>query len=144
MNATMQTGIVAQADALRGDLAACLRRMSGEAGPDDEGVEALIAAFLERAGGLQRSFATASLHTAARGGAEEVSGGSGDVAALSVEVEGLRSELAEKEALLAAHRANLQRWVEECESVEQSAAMTVGMDAGELPPPPREPSAENL
>ena len=44
-----------------------------------------------------------------------------DVAALRSEVDMLRRELAEKDALLTTHRANVERWLAECHSVQQMA-----------------------
>ena len=108
-----------EADALRADLAACLRALAGDGEADGPGVEALIAAFLERSGELQRSFAVAAMQEAA---AQPDSGR--DVVALRAEVEALRGELAAKETLLATHRTNVQRWQAEAVSVHEAAAAT--------------------
>ena len=77
-------------------------------------VEALLAAFLERAGRLQNAFAAAAMQQeAGLGGADDDC----NPAALRAEVEALRTELADKESLLTAHRTNVQRWLAECQSV---------------------------
>ena len=103
-----------EADALRADMAACLRALSGDGEADGPGVEALLAAFLERAGRLQNAFAAAAMQQeAGLGGADDDS----NPAALRAEVEALRTELADKESLLTAHRTNVQRWLAECQSV---------------------------
>ena len=66
---------MADADALRTDLSACLRLLSGDSEvssattaamhPADSGVESLSAKFLERARHLRQAFAVAALREAA-------------------------------------------------------------------------------
>ena len=106
----------AEAAALRTDMAACLRALSGDTEPGGPGVEALLATFVERSTRLQRAFAVAAMREAGRGGDS-----GNDVAALRSEVDMLRRELAEKDALLTTHRANVERWLAECHSVQQMA-----------------------
>ena len=102
-----------EADALRSDLAACLRALSGDATAEGPGFEALVAAFVGRAGRLQRAFAVAALQEECRDDGDEAAG-------LRAEVDALRVELAEKERLLTSHRANVQRWLTECRDVERT------------------------
>ena len=102
---------VREADALRADMAACLRALSGEGEPDRPGVEALVSAFIDRASSLQRQFAANAMREA-----DDIA----NTDELRADVEALRREIAEKEALLTAHRANTLRWREECLAVQQS------------------------
>ena len=109
------SSLVAEVDALRTDMAACLRALSG--GTDaQESYDALVANFVERANGIRRTFAIAALrHDVARDDA------SMDANVLQREVAALRKELIEKEALLATHRENLTRWQAECQAVQTAS-----------------------
>ena len=104
---------VDEAYALRADMAACLRALSGDGEADGPGVEARVAAFLERTGRLQQSFAIASM--------QQEADDDSNPTALRAEVEALRAELAEKESLLTDHRGNVQRWLAECKTVADRA-----------------------
>ena len=113
--------LVAEADGLRADFAACLRSIAGpDATPsasespgavaaNSPGCEALVQNFLARAKRLHSAFAHEAMPSE---GAER------SVASLRDEVEALRQELEAKESLLAAHRANVVRWKSECASVQ--------------------------
>jgi hypothetical protein len=98
--------LASAAEALRSDMSLCLRAIAGDA-TEGPGVEAHVAAFIDGAGQLQRAFAAAALREAAA--ADEDS----DVMALRAEVVALRAELTTKDALLATHRANVERWRDE-------------------------------
>ena len=76
----------------------------------------MVAVFLERAGRVQQEFAIAAMREEAAVAADEV-----DAETLRSQVEELRRELADKEALLAKHRQNVQRWQQECLAVQQSS-----------------------
>ena len=119
---------VAEVSALRSDMAACLRALSGDgAGAEDgAGIEARVAAFIDRANRLHRTFAVAAMRELAAGDSD--GDGTETVAALRSEVDALRKELSAKVALLGTHRANVQRWRAECTSVSR-AAMAILPDA---------------
>ena len=114
---------VDESDALRADLAACLRALSGGGEADGPGVEALIAAFMERCTRLQRAFAAEALRDAGAAGDDNQ-----DAAALRAEVDALRRELADKESLLTTHRANVKRWLAECASVQEGTTAAAGLE----------------
>ena len=106
-----------EVDGLRADLSACFRALSSDRGADGPSIEALVTAFMDRSTNLQRAFAVAAISD----GASSSSGGT-DPEAVRAEVAALRAELAEKDRLLAVHRTNVQRWLGECDSVQQLAA----------------------
>ena len=108
------TSLVAETDALRADVAACLR---AEAGDENAGFEALMQAYMKRADSVRRHFATTAVLRAAKADDED----NNDAVALRAEVQGLRRELADKEALLAKHGENLRRWSAEVLSVQQKS-----------------------
>ena len=111
--ADAMASFVADADALRDEMALVLRSLSGDADEADAtGCEAKVAAFLARAERLQSAFAIAAEREDAEDDGE-------DVASLRVECDALRRAIAEKDALLDAHRKNLQRWQAECDDVRR-------------------------
>jgi hypothetical protein len=112
--AAATASLVAETDALRADLAACLRAAAGD---ENAGFEALFEAYMKRAEAVRRSFALSAIRAAALAEDEE----NGDAVALSAEVESLRRELADKEALLTKHSENLRRWSAETLSVQRES-----------------------
>eukprot|EP00966_Prymnesium_polylepis_P211322 4893643-Prymnesium_polylepis.1 len=101
---------------MRDEFAACLHFAKGDT-PATDSVDAHIRAFLEAAKGLRQEFVR---------GAEEAAiadAGSREAADLTREVEQLRRELQQKEALLETHRGRVQRWSEQCAELELKGPM---------------------
>ena len=67
--AAATASLVAETDALRADLAACLRAAAGD---ENAGFEALFEAYMKRAEAVRRSFALSAIRAAALAEDEEM------------------------------------------------------------------------
>ena len=115
----------ADADGLRTDMARCLRAIAGDGSADGSGVEKLISNFCDRAEELKKGFIRD------RWDREQEKVDNETPAGLRAEIDALRKELVEKEALMTKHKANVLRWHDECHSVFEAISV--------VPMPPQKP-----
>ena len=106
--------------ALRADLAVVMKLVAGEsprAKAARSGCEAAVASFTARAVRLQQAFAAARLRMLVAGTPDAI----GDATSLRADIDALQHEISVKDAVLATHRARVQRWCVECEAVQATA-----------------------